>query len=116
MKEFMSTLYSFDNNGNKEDDESSIESSEDSQSNSEVVIQTWKKKKAPLISEPSEESQTDSEVVNPKRKKKPPLIKGCVCYIFASLFLSIKESFCEIKKNVFASLQKLFSFSRKIKV
>ena len=28
----------------------------------------------PLISESSEKSQTDSEVVNPKRKKKPPLI------------------------------------------
>ena len=85
MKEFMSTLYSFDYNGNKEDerDESSSdeeinllinESSEESQSDSEVVIQTRKKRKAPLISEFSEESQTDSEIVNPKRKKKPPLI------------------------------------------
>ena len=85
MKEFMSTLYSFDYNGNKEDerDESSSdeeinllinESSEESQSDSEVVIQTKKKMKAPLISESSEESQTDREVVNPERKKKPPLI------------------------------------------
>ena len=85
MKEFMSTLYSFDYNGNKEDekDESSSdeeinllinESSEKSQSDSEVVIETRKKRKAPLISESSEESQSDSEVVNPKRKKKPPLI------------------------------------------
>ena len=51
MKEFMSTLYSFDYNGNKEDerDESSSdekinllinESPEKSQSDSEVVIQT----------------------------------------------------------------------------
>ena len=51
MKEFMSTLYSFDYNGNKEDerDESSSdeeinllinESPEESQSDSEVVIQT----------------------------------------------------------------------------
>ena len=81
----MFTLYSFDYNGNKEDetDESSSdeeinlfinESSEVTQSDSEVVIQTRKKRKAPLISESSEESQTDSEVVNPKRKKKPPLI------------------------------------------
>ena len=85
MKEFMSTLYSFDYNGNKEDerDESSSdeeinllinESSEESQSDSEVVIQTRKKRKALLISEYSEKSQTDSEVVNPKRKKTPPLI------------------------------------------
>ena len=56
MKEFMSTLYSFDYNGNKEDerDESSSdeeinllinESSEGSQSDSKVVIQTRKKRK-----------------------------------------------------------------------
>ena len=85
MKEFMSTLYSFDYNGNKEDEknESSSdeeinllinESSEESQSDSEVVIETRKKRKALLISESSEESQSDSEVVNPKRKKKLPLI------------------------------------------
>ena len=60
MKEFMSTLYSFDYNGNKEDerDESSSdeeinllinESSEESRSDSEVVIQTRKNRKAPLI-------------------------------------------------------------------
>ena len=85
MKVFISTLYSFDYNGNKEDemDESSSdeeinllikESSEESQSDSEVVIQTRKKRKAPLISESSEENQTDSEVVNPKRKTKPLFI------------------------------------------
>ena len=67
MKEFMSTLYSFDYNGNKEDerDESPSdeeinllinESSEESQSDSEVVIQTRKRRKAPLISESSEKS------------------------------------------------------------
>ena len=27
--------------------------------------------------------------------------KGCVRYIFASLFLSLKESTCETRKNVF---------------
>ena len=81
----MSTLYPFDYNGNKGDerDESSVdeeinllvnESSEESQRDSEVVTQTRKKRKAPLISEYSEESQIDSEVVNPKRKKKPLLI------------------------------------------
>ena len=84
-KELKSTLYSFDYNGNKEDerDKSSSdeeinlfinESSKESQSDSEVVIQTRKKRKAPLISESSEESQTDREVVNLKRKKKPTLI------------------------------------------
>ena len=87
MKEFMSTLYSFDYNGNKEDekDESCSdeeinlfinESSEESQSDSEVVIETRKKRKAPLISESSEESQSDSEIVNPERKKKPPLFNN----------------------------------------
>ena len=86
MKELMSLLYSFDYSGYKEDerDESSSdeeinlfmnESSEENQSDNEVVIQTRKKRKAPLISESSEENQTDSEVVNPKWKKKPPLIK-----------------------------------------
>ena len=85
MKEFISTLYSSDYNGSKEDerDDSSSdeeinllinESSEESQSDSELAIQTRKTRKAPLISESSEEIQTDSEVVNPKRKKKPPLI------------------------------------------
>ena len=60
MKDFMSSLYSFDYNGNKEDekDKSSLdqeinllinESSEESQSDSEVVIETRKKRKAPLI-------------------------------------------------------------------
>ena len=29
------------------------------------------------------------------------LVKGCVRSIFASLFLSLKESSCETKKNVF---------------
>ena len=28
------------------------------------------------------------------------LIKGCVRYIFASLFLMLKESACETRKNV----------------
>ena len=84
MREFMSTLHSFDYSGKKEDekDESSSdeinllinESSDKSQSDSEVVIQTRKKRKAPLIIESSEESQTDSEIMNPKRKTKPLLI------------------------------------------
>ena len=81
----MSKPYSFDYNGNKEDerDKSSSdeeinllinESLKESQSDIEVVIQTRKKRKAPLISGSSKESQTNNEVVNPKRKKKPPLI------------------------------------------
>ena len=84
MKEFMSTLYSFITMETKnERDESSSdvqinllinELSEESQSDSEVVLETRTKRKAPLISEFSAESQTDSEVVNPKRKEKQPLI------------------------------------------
>ena len=84
MKEVMSTLYSLDYNGNKDergksssDKEINLlinEMSEESQSDSEVVIQTMKKRKAPLINEFSEDRKTDSEVVNPKRNKKPPLI------------------------------------------
>ena len=67
----MSTLCSFHYNRNEEDerDEPSSdeeisllinESSEEGQSDSEVVIQTRKKRKAPLINESSEKSQTDS--------------------------------------------------------
>ena len=58
MKEFVSTLYSFDYNGNKEDERDILinELSEESQSDSEVVIKTRKNRKVPLISEPSEES------------------------------------------------------------
>ena len=66
-KEFMSKLYSFDYNGNREveRDESSSdeeinllinESLEESRSNSEVVLQTRKKRKARLISESFKES------------------------------------------------------------
>ena len=82
MKEVMSTLYSLDYNGNKDergksssDKEINLlinELSEESQSDSEVVIQTMKKRKAPLINEFSEDRQTDSEVVNPRRKKSHP--------------------------------------------
>ena len=43
-------------------------------------------------------------------------IKGCVHYIFASLFLSLKESIVKQGKTFFISLQKLFSFSRKSQV
>ena len=41
---------------------------------SELVIQTSKKKKASLISESSKENQTDRQIVNLKRNKKPSLI------------------------------------------
>ena len=84
MKEFMSTIYSFITVEIKnERDESSSdvqiillinELLEESQSDSEVVIQTRTKRKAPVIREFSAESQTDSEFVNPKRKEKEPLI------------------------------------------
>ena len=36
-----------------------------------------------------------------KNKLKSEIFKGCVRYIFASSFLSVKESTCETKKNVF---------------
>ena len=40
-------------------------------------------------------------------------IKGCVRYIFASLFLGLNESTCQIKKNVFYFTSKsLFVFEK----
>ena len=40
--------------------------------------------------------------------------KGCVCFIFAGLFLSLNKSPCQTRKFFFyISLQKLFSFSWK---
>ena len=85
MKEFRSTLYSFDYNTTEEDERVELssdeeinllinESLEEFQIDSEVVIQTRKRSKAPLISESSGENQNDSEVVNLKRKKKTLLI------------------------------------------
>ena len=41
--------------------------------------------------------------------------KNCVCYNFASLFLSLKETACETSKYKFILLKRLFSFSRKSK-
>ena len=35
-------------------------------------------------------------------------LKGCVRYILAGLFLSLKESTCETRKMFFISPQKLF--------
>ena len=29
------------------------------------------------------------------------IFKGCFCYIFASLFLSLNESTCQTRKNIF---------------
>ena len=40
-------------------------------------------------------------------------VKVYVCYIFASLLLSLKENFSETRKISFISLQELFSFLRK---
>ena len=40
-------------------------------------------------------------------------IKGCVCYIFDSYFLSVKESTCETKKSVFYFTSKDLLFLRK---
>ena len=36
-------------------------------------------------------------------------IKGCVCYIFVSLFLCLKESTCETRKNIFYFTSKALS-------
>ena len=38
--------------------------------------------------------------------------KGCVHYIFPSLFVCLKESTFETRKNIFIPLRKLFSFLR----
>ena len=41
------------------------------------------------------------------------IFKGCVCYIFAILFLSLKQSTCETRKNVFYfTLKALFFFKK----
>ena len=43
--------------------------------------------------------------------------KGCACYILASLFfLSLKESFCKTRKNVFYFTSKALCVLEKIKV
>ena len=43
-----------------------------------------------------------------------PVIKGCVHYIFASLFFSLKESTCETRKNVFHFTSKVLFILKKI--
>ena len=43
-------------------------------------------------------------------------IKGCVHYIFASFFLSLEESTCEIRKNVLHFSSKALFVLKKIKV
>ena len=43
------------------------------------------------------------------------IFKGCVRYIFAILFLSLKESTCETRKNVFYfTLKALFILENQI--
>ena len=37
-------------------------------------------------------------------------VKGCVCYIHASLYLSVEESNCETRKMFFILPQKLFFY------
>ena len=41
--------------------------------------------------------------------------KGCVCYIFASLFLGLNKSTCQMKKNVFYFASKPLFVLEKIK-
>ena len=43
------------------------------------------------------------------------ILKGCVCYIFARLFLSLNESPCETRKNVFSFTSKALFILKKIK-
>ena len=42
--------------------------------------------------------------------------KGCVCYIFASLLLSLEKNFFETRKNVFYFTPKALFILKKIKV
>ena len=42
-------------------------------------------------------------------------VKGCVCYIFANLFLGVNESTCQIQKNVFYFTSKPLFVLEKIK-
>ena len=48
-------------------------------------------------------------------KMKVTLIKGCVCYIFACLFLSLNESICQTRKNTFYFTWKALFVLKKIK-
>ena len=43
-------------------------------------------------------------------------LKGSVRYIFATLFLGLKETFCETRKNIFCFTQKALFVLEKIKV
>ena len=43
------------------------------------------------------------------------LVKGCARYIFGSLFLSLKESTCETRKNVFYFISSAIFVLEKIK-
>ena len=43
-------------------------------------------------------------------------LNGSVRYIFATLFLGLKESFCETRKNIFYFTQKALFVLEKIKV
>ena len=43
-------------------------------------------------------------------------LKGSVRYIFATLFLGLKESFCETRKNIFYFTQKALFVLETIKV
>ena len=43
-------------------------------------------------------------------------LKGSVRYIFATLFLGLKESFCGTRKNIFYFTQKALFVLEKIKV
>ena len=48
--------------------------------------------------------------------EKEALIKGCVCYIFASLLYGLNKSTCQMKKNVFYFTSKPIFVLEKIKI
>ena len=66
-----------------------------------------------LIYNISQETSMHAKPLCVRFDKIDVFIKGCVCYIFASLFLGLNESTCQIKKNVFYfTLKPLFVFEK----
>ena len=55
------------------------------------------------------------DIVNKNAFETMTLLKGCVHYIFAILFLGLKESTCQMRKNVFYFTSKPLFVLEKIK-
>ena len=64
-------------------------------------LESWMKSKA---------EHYHSHLIWIKWPPKQWTFKGCVCYIFASLFLGLNDSTCQMKKNVFYFEEKCFLF------